>query len=76
MKSKVYILSWLLLAAIVSAETCDYRLYCTRHREYMQECLKDASAGVSYSLVQGSVTIDSESGSIWGTLTGEGAPAL
>ena len=64
------------MAVIVSAETCEYRTFCTRHREYMLEGLKDASAGVSYALIPASVAIDSENGSIRGTLKGTGASTL
>ena len=48
----------LLIVALVTAETCEYREYCVRHRESMLAGLQDPSGGVKYSLDPDSIEID------------------
>ena len=61
----------LLIVALVTAETCEYREYCVRHRESMLTSLKDPSGAVQYSLDPDSIEIDNKAGLLKGHLTGE-----
>ena len=56
----------LLIVALVTAETCEYREYCVRHRKFMLDGLNKKSGEGKYSLDPDSVSIDNESGLLKG----------
>ena len=56
----------LLIVALVTAETCEYREYCVRHRKFMLEGLNDKSSVGKYTLDPDSISINNESGLLKG----------
>ena len=56
----------LLIVALVTAETCEYRDYCVRHRKFMLEGLQNPSSVGKYTLDPDSVSIDNEKGLLKG----------
>ena len=62
---KVFLIK-LLIVALVTAETCEYRDYCVRHRKFMLEGLQNPSSKGKYTLDPDSVSIDNNKGLLRG----------